>query len=253
MLDYFLSRCNSFSLETNGLTSDNLLSRSKREFFYSPDSNILIIGIPAWGQSLARWRYVKKWAKFSSSSVLLYEFPCEILSNDHTLTEKTFDVINRTIREDIQELKNKYKFKKCVIVGISLGSSYGSMIYKENSNITDIILVCPGNNLALNMWNGCRTQHFRKSYEKQGINSAKINEYWRELASENNMPAPGTNVTILYAKHDKVILYSESKTLAITLQSHGLKVNTKNYNCGHYLLILYFLLFPHKIMNKIIS
>src|SRR3989338_5385428 len=159
MLDYFLSRFNSFSLETNGLTPENLSARSKREFSYSPNSDILIIGMPAWGQSITKWKQVKKFAEKSGLSFLVYEFPCEILSNDYALTEKIFSKIDEIVRKDIKELKNKYKFKRCVIIGISLSSSYGSMIYKENFNITDIVLVCPGNNLALNVWEGCRTQH----------------------------------------------------------------------------------------------
>lgn len=249
MLDYFLSRFNSFSLKTNGLTLENFPSRSKREVFYSPNSDTLIIAVPSWGQSIAQWKYLKRWAMESGSSILIYEFPRQILSNDYILTKKIFNLVNTTIREDVGELKQKYNFKKCILIGISLSSSSGSMIYKNNPDITDIILVCPGNNLALNMWNGCRTQHLRKSYEKQGVTLEKLKSYWQELASENNMPAPGTNITILYGKYDQVILYSEGKTLADTLRSNGLNVKIKNYYCGHYLLILYFLLFPGKILK----
>lgn len=250
MIDYFLSRFNSFSLQTCGLTPENFSSRIKRKFFHSPNSKTLIITAPGWGQSLIKWSRVKSWAEKSDCSILLYEFPRAILSDNHTLTAETFGLINQIAREDIGKLKNEYKFEKCLLIGISLGSSFGSMIYKGNSNITDIVLVCPGNNLALNMWNGCRTKHLRKSYEKQGIDSLKLNEYWKNLASENNMPAPGTNITILYGKYDEVIPYYQSKNLAKVLQSNGLDVNTKNYCSGHYLLILYFLISPGKFLNK---
>src|ERR1035437_10782864 len=132
MIDYLFSRFNSFSLETNGLTPENLSSRSKRNFSYFPNSETLIIGIPAWGENLSKWKYIKKWVEKSGSSFLYYEFPREILSDNHILTEKIFHLINTTIREDIKELKKKHNFKRCVMVGISLGSSYGSMIYKGN-------------------------------------------------------------------------------------------------------------------------
>lgn len=253
MLDYFLSRFNSFSLKTKGLEPKNLWSRSKKEFFYSPDSTTLIVGIPAWGQSLQYWKYIKKWSKKSRTSFVIYEFPHEILSDNYMLTRNLFSLINETVRRDIKELKDKHQFKKCILVATSLGSSYGSMIYKNNQDITDIILICPGNNLALNMWDGCRTQHLRKSYEKQKINLSSLKEYWQELASENNMPAPDTNITILYGKYDKVILYSESRTLIDTFKLNGLNATIKKFYCGHYFLILYFLIFPRKIMTRSIN
>lgn len=174
MLDYFLSRFNSFSLKTHGLTKENFPSRIRKEFFHSPNSSVLIITAPAWGMTLTKWMFIKKWINKSNLSFLGYEFPRGILSNDHILTEEIFKIIKETVSRDIEDLKIKYKFKKCVIVGLSLGSSFGSMIYKENRDITDIVLVCPGNNLALNMWNGCRTQHLRKSYEKQEISLEQL-------------------------------------------------------------------------------
>ncbi len=251
MLDYILSRFNSFSLDTKGLTPENLASRSKKEFSYSPNSTTLLICLPAWGQNLTEWKNLKKWAERSGVSFLGYEFPREILSDNYQLTEKVFSKISELVKKDISELKSKNGFKRCILVGISLGSSYGSMVYKGNSNITDVILVCPGNNLALNMWNGCRTQHLRKSYEKQDITLEELKNSWRELASENNMPAPGTKIIILYGKNDKVIRYSESSILAKVLESANLKTCVKNYHLGHYLLILYFILFPEKTLKEI--
>jgi hypothetical protein len=252
MLDHFLSKFNSFSLETRGLTPENLFSRSKENFWHVPDASTLIIGVPSWGQTLTMWRYVKKYADNAKASFLAYEFPRAILSHDHVLTKKAFDRINQKIRDDIEGLKQKYNFKKCVLVGISLGSSYGSMIYKENPSITDVVLVCPGNNLAHNMWESIRTRHFKRAYEKQKIDPEELDKCWYDLSSENNLPASGTNVAILYGLHDKVVKCTETKKLTDTLTKSRANIQIAKYKCGHYLLAIYFLLFPKKILDKYI-
>lgn len=253
MIDLFLSRFNSFSLSTNGLTPENFLSRSKKEFLHSPNSETLIICIPSWGQTILQWRQIRKFSENSGLSVLIYEFPREIFSDNHTLTRDIFNLIDKTVRHEIEELRNKYKFKRCSIVAVSLGSSYGSMIYNHNTNIDNIILVCPGSHPAVNTWSGCRTQYIRKSYEKQGMILSELKEAWKDLACENNLPSPDTEATILYGKYDQVLNYQETKTLADKFLANKIKTVVRNYNCGHYLLIVYFLLFPGKTLESMLT
>ncbi len=253
MIDYLISRFNSFSLDTRGLSRENFADRTKKDFFYYPNSDTLIVSAPSWGGKIREWQEVKRQAKKSGASFLAYEFPRQIFSANQALTVEMFQLISETVRADIKKLKENCKLERVMIIGISLGSSYGSMIYKDNLDITDIVLVCPGNNLAQNMWHGVRTQHFRKSYERQGVSEEKLKESWHDLASENNMPAPGTRVTILYGKYDAVIPYFQSKTLADTLRNNNFKVTAKNYPLGHYLTIFNFLTFPGKIIKDALT
>jgi hypothetical protein len=249
-MDHLLSNFNSFSLGTGGLSPENLFSKSRSDFLYQPGSRILVVGVPSWGQTLFKWRFVKKWAKRSGVSFLGYEFPRGILSDDHRLTKEIFSKISTAIRSDISRLMEKYKFDRCVVVGISLGTSYGSMIYKDNPLVTDIILVCPGNNLGLNMWNSIRTQHLKRSYEKQGLSSGELEKHWHDLSAENNMPHSDARIAIIYAMHDRVIPYSEAKALSEKLLEKNISLSEEKYQLGHYLLAVYFLLFPEQIMNK---
>ena len=173
-MDYLLSRFNSFSLDRQGLTPQNLLDKTNRHWNHNPGSDTLIVCLPGWGQKLWNWKMVEKYVKQEGYSFLAYEFPKPILSDSVNLTLECFKTINSIVREDIKNLKKKYGFNKCILTGISLASSFGSIVYKDNPDVTDILLVVPGENLARDMWHGCRTQHLRKSFELQGVSLEEL-------------------------------------------------------------------------------
>jgi hypothetical protein len=248
-MDYLISHLNSFTLGTGGITEENLQDSINRDFEYIPESETLIVCLPGWGGKLAKWKILKVNAIKSKTSFLAYEFPRGIFSDEMDMTKKLFEQVNLTVRKEISDLKNKYGFKKCILLCVSLASSYGSIIYRDNSNIDEVILVAPGENLAKDMWHGCRTQHFRKSYEKQSITESRLIELWSNLASQNNIPAANTKVSIFFGKNDEVIPYRFSRSLAETYKKHGLEVIEKTYSLGHYLLISLFLFFPGRFLK----
>ena len=248
MIDYILSRFNNYSLDTQGLTPKNLFERSKREFVYIPRSETLAICLPGWSQRLYTWKRVRNYILRRKISFLAYEFPTAILSADYKLTKDCFDLINREVRKEITSLKRQYKFKKICLLGYSLSASLSSMIYKNNSDVTYIILIAPGNNLARDMWHGCRTQHIRKAYERQGVTEDDLANHWNALAPENNLPAQNTRVSLYFGKSDQVIPYQQSLVLARILSRNKFPIEIKAYSCGHYVMIIWFLLFPKRFL-----
>lgn len=248
-MDYLLSRFNSFSLDTGGLTAGNLLDRTKKDFQYVENSDTLIVCLPGWNQNLWTWGKVKKYSLESNASFLAYEFPSPILSDQFQLTKDCFEVVNQTVRRDIKDLKEQYGFSRCVLVGLSLASSYGSMVYKDNADITEVILIVPGESLARDMWYGCRTRHLRKSYEMQGIDLGQLEQYWHDLASENNMPANGVKISLYFGSKDNVIPYKYSQTIKASLEALNYKPICSVYPMGHYHLIVKFLLDPSHFLG----
>ncbi|MDE2018877.1 MAG: hypothetical protein KGJ13_00860 [Patescibacteria group bacterium] len=243
MLDYLISRFNSFTLGSD-ITAENLRPQIKRNFKYIPASKIIIICLPGWGGKLNKWKFLEKYASGSRASFLAYEFPRGIFSDQKDRTRELFEEVNTFVRDEIKNLKDKYKFEKCILVCISLASSYGSLIYKDNPDINEIILVAPGEDIAKDMWHGCRTQHFRKSYEKQGFNEAQLIEAWSGLASKNNFPTRGAKIKILLGRSDGVIPYEFSHVLVEIYKQFRLNVVERTFPLGHYFLISYFLLLP---------
>ncbi|MDO8565118.1 MAG: hypothetical protein Q7R67_00625 [bacterium] len=243
-MDYFISRFNLFTLGSEGVTTSNLQSQIKKHFNYVPGSESLIVCLPGWGGKLHELRHVENSAVRQKTSFLAYEFPRGIFSDQKDLTRELFEIANQIVRSEIKELKTKYNFNKCILVCISLASSYGSLVYKDNMNVDEILLIAPGEDLAHDMWHGCRTQHFRKSYEKQGITEAQLIADWNELASKNNFPFLRTRVSIFLGKNDEVIPYRFSRQLGNIYQQRNLDVVVKVFPLGHYLLISLFLLLP---------
>lgn len=245
MQDFLISRINSFSLDTKGISPGNLLERSRKDFSYIPNSKTLVVCLPSWGQNLWSWGMAKAHITNSGASFLTYKFPREILSNQKDLTIECFEMINQTVRRDIKQLKEQYGFNYCVVAGLSLANSFASMVYKDNVDINEVVLVVPGENIARDMWYGCRTQHLRRSYVKQGISLEELDVAWRGLSAEYNMPAPGTKISLHMARQDKVVPYWLSKSLSKTLEKNGFEVKTRVYYlCGHYVVSVLFLLFP---------
>lgn len=209
-----------------------------------------MVCLPGGGHPLWGWKFVRDYVLGSGSSFLTYEFPREILSDQYRLTIDCFDVVSRTIREDIRRLRRKHHFKKCLVATLSLAGSFGSMVYKDNEDIDELFLIGTGNNLARVMWHGCRSQHLRKSYEKQGITLERLEMLWHDLSPENNMPAKETKVFIHFGEEDRVAPYHLSKDLPKTMESHGIRPKVFVYSgWGHYLVSLKLLLFPEMILG----
>lgn len=248
-MDYLISLFNSFHLGSD-ITSVNLKLNIKRNFRYLPGSETIVICLPGWGGKLDKWKIIEKYTLSSGASFLAYEFPRGIFSDQKELTKKLFGEINTIVRNEIKNLKIKYRFKKCILICISLASSYGSLVYKSNPDINEIILVAPGENLAKDMWYGYRTQHFRKSFERQKITETQLMEDWHNLASKNNFPASGTRVKMFFGKSDKIIPYKFSHELAEVYRQHNLEITKRTFLLGHYFLISLFLFFPKRFLGR---
>lgn len=250
MQDYLISRINSFSLDTKGLTPENLLERSKKDFHHTPGSKTLVVCLPGGGHPLWGWKLVKRHVVKAGASFLTYYFPREILSDQSKLTLDCFEVINQTVRSDIEKMRVEHGFDRVILVCLSLAGSFGSMIYKDNSLIDEIVCVSTGENLARDMWRGCRSQHLRRSYEEQGISESDLITLWANVSPDKNMPSSRTKIFVHLGESDRVAPYEFSKTLVPTLEKQGFKPFYKTYpGWGHYLVSMKFLFFPESFLN----
>ena len=250
MQDYLISRINNFSLDTKGLTPENLPLRSKKDFHHIDGSKTLVICLPGGGHPLWGWAFVKRYTVRRGASFLAYYFPREILSGNSKLTLDCFDVINKTVREDIENLRKEHNFDRCILVCLSLAGSFGSMIYKDNSMIDEVVCVSTGENLVKAMWHGCRSQYLRNAYEKQGVTEETLLSAWSDVSPDKNMPARNTKISIHLGEGDRVAPYELSKTLVETMEKQGFKPYFIKYpGLGHYLVSLKLLFFPQYFID----
>ena len=245
-LDYILSRFNSFSLNTEGLTSENLPDKIKKDFVHTNGAETLFLVMPTWADTIKYLGRAKNQVVVSGASFLAYDFPRAILSNNYNLTKNCFDKVNELVRNEISNLKKQYGYTSCVIIGGSLGAVYALMVANGNEDINRTVLIVPSNCLAEAMWKGCRTQHLRKAYEKQGISLKQLKEFWYALAPENNLNLEDKSISVYLSKTDSVIPYKLGKALVKKMKGAGLNLNKY---LGHYLTLIYFYLFPERFLD----
>lgn len=204
--------------------------------------------MPPWHCGLLEYFFIKRRLK-RYSSYLIYIFNPKILSDDAGQTKKYFQEIKNKVVKDINSLDKKYKFKKIVITGISLGCVNASMVANSCKKINEIYLFDPGNCLAESMWKGKNTQNLRKSYEKQGIDLKKLKKLWEDLAPENNLDNfKGKKVHVFLAKKDEIIPYSTGKKLVEEMKKLKEKFTLKvDIHHGHYYTIMKEMIFPEDI------
>src|SRR3989344_8486702 len=199
-IDYILSRFNSFSLGTKGLTPQNLPERIQKEFTYIPRSKTLVVSLPAWTHSIDRQKSVKRYVTSLDESFLAYDFPHAILSSDYQLTKECLEVVCEIVKKEITDLNKKYNFTRCILIGSSLGVVSASMIASGNPEVDEIVLITAANCLAEAMWTGCRTQHLRKAYEGQGISLSQLKNYWYNLAPEHNLDLTNKKISVFISR-----------------------------------------------------
>lgn len=243
-MDYLISLFAPTRLGTGGVQRDTFLGSIGRSFDYIPDSRILVLCLPGWGQKISGLQRLRKLASNSGASFLAYEFPRAVLSDDVECTKDMFYTISEIVRDDIAHLREEYSFDKCILIGVSLGCAMGSMIYKENPNVNEVCLIVPGENVARDVWEGCRTQHLRKSYERQGVTKQALEATWHDLAPEHNFPTKETSLHLYFGSRDAVIPFNLSYELHKTLVARGFKTLTSILPFGHYVVAALFLLFP---------
>src|SRR3989344_4310576 len=249
MIDRIISSTNHIVLRRRKYRLSKLEEEILKEYIHFPESEVLVVAIPGWGSSFLRWNGLEKFVKEKKYSLLTYEFPREIVSVNLHLTGESFHKSAQIIRKDISNFKEKYNFKRIVILAYSLGVTLAALVYKENHSITDIVLVCPGNDIAEDMWFGCHTQFLRKVYEKKGGTLARLKNDVKNLAFEKNLPAREARTLIYYGKYDEVVKNAQGRELLRVLREHNLRFKSKEIRMGHYLTCAYFLKFPERFIQ----
>jgi hypothetical protein len=219
----------------------------KKRFKHKPQSQELFIILPPWGGRLCLNLFLRKAVLRKGCSILEYEFPRNILSSDWERTLNYFNFVRELVLRDAQELKNKYKFSKISIVGVSLGCINACMV-ANNNDVNILCLIVPGNCLAEVLWYGAATQGIRKDYEEKGITLENLKKYWHSLAPETNIENLRAEKILVYvSKADKVIPFYNGKTLIEKIKSHNHHIFYKIHkNLGHRVTALVFYLTPQK-------
>lgn len=225
----------------------------KKKFTHKKGSKELFVIFPPWRSHLYYNLLVKRQLLKNDCSVLEYEFPAAILSSNWKFTLKYFNFICSHAVKEIKRLKNKYKFQKLSMIGVSLGCVNACMCARVLPLKTqDLFLIAPGHCLAESMWEGISTQKIRKSYESKNISLKELKKHWHKLAPENNLSnLKCDNISIFLSKSDRVIPFRCGKILLDKLKLQKCNISYENEKLlGHYLTAFLFYIYPKKFLLR---
>jgi len=222
---------------------------SSKDFYFCKGSSLSYVLLAPWHANPLAFFFLRRKIIKSGFSCLCYRFIPDILSPDVERTVSYFESISDTIKKDLEEIKDKYKLDKFIVMGFSLSSVTASMVSGSNDLVNGVILVVPGITLAESMWSGLRTRKIRRIMEKNGITLASLKDKWENLAPGKYAEGlRNKKVKIVLSKSDMIVPYIFGKELVDKVKEFvpGLVVET-NKHLGHYLTMINYCLFSKNI------
>lgn len=212
----------------------------------NPRAENLCVLLPGWHNSSQRFpisHLIKRLSR-RGWTVLVYDFHPQILEPDDETVVASFKHIRDTIGEDLDALTARRSFKEVHLLSLSLGTVTCGLVADVFKNFSSATFVVGGDDLAIDMWHGVRTQNLRRSFQKLHVGIRKLDEDWQSVAPVNHLRNfSGKPVTVILATADQVIRTKYQYKLAERLTQNGAQVKVKKIHFGHVLTVIRFCLF----------
>src|SRR3989344_3330236 len=207
-------------------------------------SNKLVIIFPSWHTHnfpvniLSRRLAKKGWA------VLAYDFHDQIIEPNEDMVADSFRFIRDTITSEIQNLVNKHGYQQIHLIGISLGNMPLALVADKLKNFTGATIVVGGDDLAIDMWYGLRTQNYRHAFEKLHVSLRKLDDEWQGVSPANHVKSfAGKKVKFVMSLNDEFVMTKYQKKLADKIAEAGADLTVFPRRFGHTISIIWFCLF----------
>ncbi|OGF51642.1 hypothetical protein A3I27_04325 [Candidatus Giovannonibacteria bacterium RIFCSPLOWO2_02_FULL_43_11b] len=252
ILDHLYTAFNFRNRQESDITLENIETKFNKKFYYQPNSSGLCCFVSGWGENLAHTKKIRALFWKKGYSFAEYQLPLEILSANHQRTLEFFKTIRDIIKKDIFEHSVRNQFSRIELMGVSLGAVMACLVANNNNLINKLYLLVPGNSLAESLWLGIRTQNLKKEFEKQGINLEQLENYWHDLAPQNNLNFPQSQICLVLSQADGIIPFSCGQKLVESMQQTGLRPEVKiNRFFGHYGTMAAIYLFPNRFLELV--
>lgn len=127
------------------------------------------------------------------------------------------------------------------LVGVSLGSSIGSIVAAHDPRVAALVLVLMADDLAEVIWTGSATTHLRAALE-ESFTLEELKAVW-SIISPNRyarlLAGRLKSVQIISARRDSVFLPHLTAQYVERLRTHGVEIELNRAACGHYSLALF--------------
>jgi hypothetical protein len=231
-------------LDPNYKPSDAIAGRN----FLDAGNDKLVIIFPGWHTHkfpvniLANRLFKKGW------SVLWYDYHDQILEPEEEIVVESLKYLRDKACDDINRIINKKLYRRVHFISISLGGVPMALVCDKFKYFTGATAVAGGDDLAVDMWYGSRTQHFRSAFEKMHIGIRKLAKDWDNIGPDHHLRHfKHKPVKLIVSKHDTFVPTKYQQKLAEELVEIGALVKLKKRFTGHILTITRFCLFDNPI------
>jgi hypothetical protein len=216
-----------------------------RQLFNESASKLNVV-LPGWHNHPTGFpinKLVKRLTK-KGWAVLVYDFHDQLLEPNEDTVVESFNYIRRAITADIERLVKQKNYSQVHLTGISLGTVAWALVADSYKDFTSATIVLGGDDLAIDMWHGVRTQHYRHAFEKLHVGIRRLDKEWQGIAPVNHLKHfRGKKVKVVIALGDEVIRPKYQRKLVERLVRNGAIVRLKKSRFGHALTIIRFCLF----------
>ncbi len=181
-------------------------------------------------------------------SVVLYDYNDQIIEPDEKAVVEAMKYVCDKVCADLTRLTARKPFRRVHFISISLGGVPMAMVCDRFRHFTGVTAVVGGDDLAVDMWYGARTAHFRKAFEKMHIGIRKLAKEWDYIGPDHHLRHfNGKPIKFILSKHDTFVPTKYQRKLAKELVEAGAEVKVKYRRTGHVLTIARFCLLDNPV------
>ncbi|MGJ5040646.1 alpha/beta hydrolase family protein [Bradyrhizobium sp. HKCCYLRH1062] len=138
-------------------------------------------------------------------------------------------------------------FRRLGIIGVSVGSSIGSIVAALDSRVSAAVLILMADDFAEVVWTGSATAHVKSSLERR-FTFEDVRTAWAVISPATyakRLSRRLNSALIISGRHDAVFIPQSTRRYVERLSTHGLNPAWIRFGCGHYTLRL----FPYSVLT----
>jgi esterase/lipase len=216
--------------------------------FLDTGNDKLVVIFPGWHSHnfpvniLAKRLYKQGW------SVLWYDFHDQILEPEEEIVVQSLRYLRDKVCDDISQITHKKPYRQIHFISISLGGVPMALVCDKFKHFSGVTAVVGGDDLAVDMWHGQRTQHLRYAFEKMHVGIRKLSKEWDNIGPDHHLRYfRDKPVKIIMSMHDTFVPTKYQQKLTDELLQADALVKLKRRFTGHTLTIVRFCLLDNPV------
>lgn len=181
---------------------------------------------------LAKRLYKKGW------SVLWYDFHDQIVEPKEDVVVESLQYLRDGVTKDITNVVRKKLYRQIHFISISLGGVPMALVCDKFTHFTGVTAVVGGDDLAICMWYGRRTRHYREAFQKMHVGIRKLAKEWDSVGPDHHLKHfKNKPIKMIISMRDNFVGTKYQLRLAKELLEKGANLKVKKLHTGHIMTI----------------